>query len=197
MPSTQGAGERNRPERKQPLDREHDETPAPVGAEAGTPPLTASGADTQAIARHPVWPPAYAVMAAAAMVALDRWAPGVVLLTAPWIWAGVVPLAAAAALAVLAEWRFWRVRTPILPNRNPRSLVTSGVFAVSRNPMYLALTLALAGLWLLLGSATPGVMVPAFVVIVDRLFVRREERRLEAVFGQAFRDYRRRVRRWI
>ena len=197
MRSTQGAGERDWPERKRPLDREHDETPAPAGTGAEEPPLAASGADTHAIPRHPVWPPAYAVMAAGAMVALDRWAPGVILLTAPWIWIGVVPLAAGTALALLAEWRFWRVRTPVLPNRTPRSLVTSGVFAISRNPMYLAMTLALAGLWLLLGSASPGVMVPAFVVIIDRLFVRREERRLEAVFGQAFRDYRRRVRRWI
>ena len=136
-------------------------------------------------------------MAAVAMGALDRWAPGVVVLTAPWIWLGALPLATAAALAVLAEWRFWRVRTPVLPNRNPRSLVTSGVFAVSRNPMYLAMALAMVGLWLLLGSLSPGVMVPLFVMVIDRLFVRREERRLEAIFGQAFRDYRRRVRRWI
>ena len=153
--------------------------------------------DGDGIPRHPVWPPAYAVLAAAAMVALDRWSPGIVVLRGPWTWAGLVPLVTAGLLALLAERRFWRVRTPVLPNRTPRALVTSGVFAVSRNPMYLALTLGLAGLWLLLGSATPGVAIPLFVLAIDRLFVRREERRLEAAFGQEFRDYRDRVRRWI
>ena len=165
--------------------------------EDGTAQVPPAAADIGAIPRHPVWPPAYAVMAAAAMVGLDRWAPGIVLVTPPWIWAGLLPLAAAGVLALLAERRFWRVRTPVLPNRTPRSLVTSGVFAITRNPMYLALATGLAGLWLLLGSLTPGVLIPLFVVIIDRLFVRREERRLEALFGQAFRDYRARVRRWI
>lgn len=131
------------------------------------------------------------------MWALDRWAPGMVVLTAPWIWGGLLPLAAAGGLALMAEWRFWRAHTPVLPNRTPRALVTSGVFGVTRNPMYLAMALGLVGLWLLFGSLSPGVMVPAFVVTIDRLFVRREERRLEAVFGQAFRDYSGRVRRWI
>lgn len=169
------------------MDRRADETtaqaPAPI--------------EIDAIPRHPVWPPAYAGLAAAAMLGLDRWAPGTVLLEPPWIWGGLLPLAAAGGLALLAEWRFWRAHTPVLPNRTPKALVTTGVFAISRNPMYLAMAWALAGLWLWLGSLNPGLLIPTFMLVIQRLFIRREERRLEAVFGDAFRNYRRRVRRWV
>ena len=154
-------------------------------------------AELAAIPRHPVWPPAYALMAAAAMLALDRWAPVAVLLDSPWTWIGALPLAAAGLLAAAAEWRFWRARTPVLPNRTPRALVTSGAYALTRNPMYLAMTLGLVGIWLLLGSLSPAALVPIYMIVIDRLFIRREERRLEAVFGQAFRDYAARVRRWV
>lgn len=101
------------------------------------------------------------------------------------------------ALDLAAMVALRRARTNILPHRGADHLVTHGVFARSRNPIYLGNTFLLAGLGLALASAWlfAGALVAAF--LVDRLAIRREERHLAARFGQAFADYAERVPRWI
>ena len=86
--------------------------------------------------------------------------------------------------------------TSFYPFATPTTLVTRGPFRLSRDPMYLGMVLVLIGVALLLGSVTPWVVVPLFVVLIDARFVRREEKDLEGA-GDAFRAYRARVRRWI
>ena len=90
-------------------------------------------------------------------------------------------------------------RTNILPHRGTDHLVSDGVFAFSRNPIYLGNTVLLAGLaltlawpWLLATTA-----VAVAVVLVDHLAIRREERHLTACFGPAFTQYAQRVPRWF
>ena len=78
-----------------------------------------------------------------------------------------------------------------------KALVTGGVFHISRNPMYLGMTLILLGVALILGSATPFVVVLLFPVLLDRIFIVPEERMLEDTFSYQFRQYRNHVRRWI
>jgi protein-S-isoprenylcysteine O-methyltransferase Ste14 len=63
--------------------------------------------------------------------------------------------------------------------------------------MYLGMTLILLGIAALLGSTTPFVVVPVFTVLLDRIFIVQEEQMLEATFGDQFRQYRKKVRRWI
>jgi protein-S-isoprenylcysteine O-methyltransferase Ste14 len=77
------------------------------------------------------------------------------------------------------------------------TLVTSGPFRVSRNPMYLGAVAAFAGLCVLLGSAAGFVCPLLYLVAIDRLMVRREEQSLERQFGAQYTEYRRRVRRWL
>lgn len=83
------------------------------------------------------------------------------------------------------------------PFEESSALVTHGVFRISRNPMYLGMTLMLLGIALFLGSVTPFLVVIALPVIFDRVFISPEERMLEETFGDQFREYRKRVRRWI
>lgn len=94
---------------------------------------------------------------------------------------------------------FGRARTTINPvNIDAASaLVTTGIFAHSRNPMYLGMSLLLAGwaIWLAGAAALLGVVV--FVLFIDRFQIVPEERVLAAKFGSAYEDYRRAVRRWI
>ena len=59
------------------------------------------------------------------------------------------------------------------------------------------MTAALIGLGLLMGTAAPFIVVPAFVLIIDRCFIRPEEAVLETTFGDEYRAYKTRVRRWI
>ena len=63
--------------------------------------------------------------------------------------------------------------------------------------MYLGMTLILLGIAVLLGSASPFAVVPVIAVLFDRVFIVPEERMLEETFGDHFREYRGRVRRWI
>jgi protein-S-isoprenylcysteine O-methyltransferase Ste14 len=99
--------------------------------------------------------------------------------------------------AAVASFR--RAKTTVDPTRPERasSLVDGGVFAYSRNPMYVGFALVLLGWALWLGSAVALAVPPAFVAYLDRVQVPQEERALAAAFGEAYADYRRRVRRWI
>jgi protein-S-isoprenylcysteine O-methyltransferase Ste14 len=107
--------------------------------------------------------------------------------------------AAAAAVGLAAVWSFRRARTTVNPlsPHGCSTLVTSGVFRYSRNPMYLALFLLLAGWGLFLAHGFALLLAPAFVPYMNRLQIGPEERALQQVFGQAFADYRQRVRRWL
>ncbi|MCQ0971819.1 isoprenylcysteine carboxylmethyltransferase family protein [Paracoccus sp. TK19116] len=110
---------------------------------------------------------------------------------------GVITGLAAFALAGLAAWTMHRAKTAIEPWKPSTNLVTTGIFGRTRNPIYVGLLLLLAGFGLWFGS--PGIalmwLVAASVLHVG--VVRREERYLQTIFGQEFRDYTARVRRWL
>lgn len=109
----------------------------------------------------------------------------------------VVLAGVGAALFVAAIWEMGRARTTVIPHREASALVTSGVFRLSRNPIYLgdvAFLLA-AILWLDVPLALPLVWV--FVRVITVRFIEGEEARLRAGFGAAFDDWAARVRRWI
>ncbi len=100
-------------------------------------------------------------------------------------------------VCLAAHQQFKKVGTTLYPFSQPGRLVTDGLFRHTRNPMYLGLTVFLAGAWLLLGSLSPGIFAAAFLLIADRWYIPFEERRLLAVFGAAYENYRSRTPRWI
>jgi protein-S-isoprenylcysteine O-methyltransferase Ste14 len=144
-----------------------------------------------------IYPPVYFFAACAAMVALHLWFPGVRLLSPPATYAGVALIVAGVVLAVVAKKRFDGVGTTVKPFERSSAVVAHGPFRYSRNPMYLGMFLALFGLSVLLGTLTPAAVIPVFTWIIVTRFVHREERHMEEQFGDAYRDYKRRVRRWL
>ncbi|MCA6063358.1 methyltransferase family protein [Thalassolituus marinus] len=94
---------------------------------------------------------------------------------------------------------FLRRRTTINPLniRKASTLVTSGVYQVTRNPMYLGLALLLCAWWLWLQSISAAAGVIAFVVYITRFQIVPEERVLLELFGEEYSDYCRQVRRWL
>lgn len=100
-------------------------------------------------------------------------------------------------LMVLAVVEMRRARTTVIPHLDPDALVTSGVFARTRNPIYLGDTMILAGLALRWEAWPALVLVPLFMWLVTDRFILAEEARLRAAFGDRFDDYSGRVRRWI
>lgn len=114
----------------------------------------------------------------------------------------VVALAAVIAgafVAVLGVVSFRRARTTVNPTRPQAtsSLVRGGVYRFSRNPMYLGFLLALVGWAVFLGNILALVLVPAFVMYMNRFQIAPEERALAAMFGAEFEAYRQGVRRWL
>jgi protein-S-isoprenylcysteine O-methyltransferase Ste14 len=102
-----------------------------------------------------------------------------------------------AVLMALAAREMARAGTTIVPGRDPARIVTRGVFGLSRNPIYLGDLLILAGLALIWQSWIGLVLVPVLGRILAQRFIREEEARLRAGFGEEAEAYMARVRRWI
>jgi protein-S-isoprenylcysteine O-methyltransferase Ste14 len=101
------------------------------------------------------------------------------------------------ALAAWAMIAMKRVGTPIDVQEPSTALVTSGPFRFTRNPIYLALTLAYAGLALRLRSWLSLLLLAPLLAVVQHGVIAREERYLERKFGDLYRAYVARVRRWL
>jgi protein-S-isoprenylcysteine O-methyltransferase Ste14 len=139
------------------------------------------------------------LLAAALMWALHRWLPLSHLIASPWNYLAAIPVVIGRVITVAAGRAFRRARTtfdPVKP-RETSCLVTDGVFQFSRNPMYLGLLLLLIGWALWLGTVSPWLVPPLFLIVVSVVYIVPEERALEELFGETYLAYRHRVRRWI
>ena len=110
---------------------------------------------------------------------------------------GWLLLGVAAALFAWALITFSRHQTTVNPYKAASSLCTGGPFRFSRNPIYLADWMILAAVSLLLNTAWPVVFAPLVWALLRYGVIRHEEAHLEAKFGDAYRAYRARVRRWL
>jgi protein-S-isoprenylcysteine O-methyltransferase Ste14 len=101
---------------------------------------------------------------------------------------------------LLSGWvirAFGRAATPVPPYRPTRRLVVDGPYRYTRNPDYVGQTLTYLGIALVARSGWALLILPLVLVAVQHGVVRREERYLETRFGQPYRDYMARVRRWL
>lgn len=114
-----------------------------------------------------------------------------------FIAAGLALLGAAICIGGVLSFR--RARTTVNPMRpsSASSLVVSGVYRFTRNPMYLGFSLALVGWGVFLSNALSFLWIPGFVIYMNRFQIRPEERALASLFERDFEAYARRVRRWI
>ena len=110
---------------------------------------------------------------------------------------GGFAISAGLVLLIVARWQFAKAKTNILTFNEPGQLVTSGVFRVSRHPMYLAFSMVLLGLALLLRSIPAVCVAATFVLISDRWYIAFEERWLLEKFGDTYVKYSSRTRRWF
>ncbi len=113
------------------------------------------------------------------------------------VWGGSLALVAGAAVGIAGGLSLRLAGTAFDPMKPTTTLVTTGVFRWSRNPTYLGLTLAYAGIALVGNSVWPLVLLPFVLALFQRRVIRREERYLARVFGPTYEAYARRVRRWI
>ena len=116
---------------------------------------------------------------------------------APRLLLAAVLFTAGAALGLWALALMKRAGTNVIPDRPTTALVTSGPFRWSRNPGYLCQTLIYLALVVAADSHSGLVLLAPLLVLVHYGVVKREERYLERLFGDEYRAYRRRVRRWV
>jgi protein-S-isoprenylcysteine O-methyltransferase Ste14 len=146
------------------------------------------------------WPPLVYLAAIAASIALH------LLYPLPFIGpplsdilfaAGALLIVAVVAVDVSAIRALQRAKTTVMPHRGAEHLVTDGAFSFTRNPIYLANTVLMFGAGLLsqITWFFPLALIAAF--ITQKLAIEREEKHLEMRFGKKYRDYAKRVRRWI
>jgi protein-S-isoprenylcysteine O-methyltransferase Ste14 len=146
------------------------------------------------------WPPIIYVAAALLAVVMHRaaplsWVDGPVRMVLAA--AGLCGLCAGIALEITTALTFRRHRTTIWPNRGATALITNGPFAKSRNPIYLGNTLLMFGAGLLFGMAWFLPLGLGAALLVQKLAIEREERHLEARFGDAWRAYAANTPRWL
>lgn len=145
-------------------------------------------------------PPVVLLLSGALAWALARTLPGgAFALPGPRLLWALMPALTGVAVAVAGIREFRRARTTVNPLKpqEASALVNGGPFRFTRNPMYVGLILVLVGWILWLGSAWAALALPAFVLYISRFQIQPEERALEAHFGDAFRSYASRVRRWL
>lgn len=142
-------------------------------------------------------PPVYLFVFLASIVVLHLFIPGAKIISAPWNSLGFVPLVAGVVLNLMADKSFKQHQTSVKPLEKTNALITTGVFRISRHPMYLGFVLILLGAAVLSGSSTPCLVVVVFFFFLDSTFVRIEETKLAQSFGDAWLDYKAGVRRWI
>jgi protein-S-isoprenylcysteine O-methyltransferase Ste14 len=144
-------------------------------------------------------PPVVALLCAAMGLALNLLVPSARILPPAALPVGLVLIGLGAALAVAAVVQFVRAGTtiePLDPGKTTR-LVVSGVYSFTRNPMYLAMLLAVLGIALMTRNPLALIGVVLFPAYITRLQILPEERALRAIFGEPFDSYCRKVRRWV
>lgn len=104
---------------------------------------------------------------------------------------------AGAVLVGLAAMEFRRHRTTIVPHRDPTHLIQSGIFSRTRNPIYLADVMILAGLVLYWDAVLSLVLVPILFRVLEIRFIIPEENRLRLLYRADFARYAQKTRRWV
>lgn len=144
-------------------------------------------------------PPVYMLLMAVLMWLLDRYLPVIDLIKSPWNELGFLIIVIAMFTDGLSVMQFFRVHTSINPihPEKAKTLVTTGMYRLTRNPMYVGLLLLLSGWAMILGSLSPWVALPLFMFILTIQQIIPEEKILEQKFGQQYKQYKNSVNRWI
>jgi protein-S-isoprenylcysteine O-methyltransferase Ste14 len=147
--------------------------------------------------RGPLFPPVYFLAALGVMAILHWYLPIFQLIEKPFRYAGALLIVLSMGLVLWAAVLFKRADTGIVPFTPTKALVATGPYRFTRNPMYLGMVGTLLGAAVLFGTLAPLVAIPLFMALIEWRFILAEEAMLIAAFGEAYAEYKARVRRWL
>lgn len=142
-------------------------------------------------------PPVYFLASLFLEFGLHYRLPVAVVVPEPWNFAGVALILLGVSIVIQPALAFRKSATSIKPFKESSSLVQSGMYRITRNPMYLGMVTVLTGTAVLLGNLSPFLMPVLFALIIRHRFIRVEEAMLEKTFGDEYREFKQQVRRWI
>jgi protein-S-isoprenylcysteine O-methyltransferase Ste14 len=144
-------------------------------------------------------PPVYMLLIGVLMWLLNRYLPIITVFPEHWRKLALLPILLAILLDATALIQFFRAHTsfnPIHPEKS-KQLVTTGLYRLSRNPMYLGLLCWLIGWGILLGSLSCFLMLPMFIWLITTQQIIPEEAILAEKFAEQYQTYQQSVRRWL
>jgi protein-S-isoprenylcysteine O-methyltransferase Ste14 len=143
-------------------------------------------------------PPVVALVVALLMWLLSRAAPSLHVDVPAHNGLAIVLVSAGFIIGISGVVTFLRAKTTLDPTKpHASSLVTWGVYAMSRNPMYLGGLVMLLGWAISLSNALAFLFLPVYVLYINRFQIAPEERVLASLFGSTYAAYRARARRWL
>jgi len=119
-----------------------------------------------------------------------------IIIALPYTLFGIFGIIFGLGLALWGKKTFEKLKTSVRFGK-PTKLVTSGPYTFTRNPMYLGFVIFLLGISVLLGSIIAFIAPLMFFIIMNFGFISFEEKWMEKIFGKKYREYKKRVRRWI
>jgi protein-S-isoprenylcysteine O-methyltransferase Ste14 len=123
--------------------------------------------------------------------------PVLAFLSPPFTYFGFLIIGFGLIMVLWSRSLFLKNSTTLQVYETPTSLVTSGPFRLSRNPIYLGMASILVGVALLMGTLVSLAFPVLFVTLIKFFIIPGEERMLEKIFGEPYRGYKKKVRRWI
>ena len=144
-----------------------------------------------------IMPPTWMLIALVAMLIFHFMLPIAKIVPTLWNLVGLFFLVSGITLNLIADRAFQRIGTTVKPYQESSSLVTGGVFQISRNPMYLGMVLILIGIAVLLRTLSPLLVVIPFAILIDQIYIRVEEQMLTEKFGAKWQAYKAKTRRWL
>jgi protein-S-isoprenylcysteine O-methyltransferase Ste14 len=129
---------------------------------------------------------------------LNKLMPGASLLNIHrWIINLLLAIGALIAFAGVVQFQMQSTTVNLHKPNNASSLVTTGIYSISRNPMYFGMLILLFAYLLKTGQPGGLLVILLYIVYMTRFQIKPEEQVMEHKFGEAYRTYRQRVRRWI
>ena len=144
-----------------------------------------------------IYPPIWLLIGLITIFSLNEFYPGYRFTSFAGQVIGGVLIVVGLALLVLANGLFSQANTNVIPFRPATALVTTGIYRLTRNPMYLGMLSVLLGCAVTVGATTALIVPVLFVVIIQSRFILAEEAMLRSTFGAQYEQYCERVRRWL